>query len=196
MRTTVRHAGRSLTRVAGIAAALAVLGACSSLNVNTDWNTTIDFTKYKTFDFKADTLPYSTFTQERLRSTIENTLKSKGVTRSQTNPDLILIYRVNLSSTTQYTTVSSGGYGYGPAWGGYGGYGGVGVSQTTATEIPLGALTIAIVDPKLNQLVWKSEADAQLSDSESNAQLVQDAIKQMFAQFPPKAGQMPGQNQY
>jgi len=196
MRISARNAGRSLTRVAALAAAFAVLGACSSLTVNTDWNTTIDFTKYKTFNFKADTLPYSTFTQERLRQTITSTLLAKGVARSETNPDLILIYRVNTRSETQYTTVSTGGYGYGPAWGGYGGYGGVGVSQTTAQQIPYGALTIAIVDPKLNQMVWRGEADAQLSDNESNAQLVHDAITQLFAQFPPKAGVMPGSNQF
>jgi len=196
MRMRARNAGRSLARVVGAAATLAVLGACSSLTVNTDWNTTIDFTKYKTFNFKADTLPYSTFTQERLRSTIANTLLSKGVARSETDPDLILVYRVNMTKQTQYTTVSTGGYGYGPAWGGYGGYGGVGVSQTTAQQIPYGALTIAIVDPKLNQMIWRGEADAQLSDSESNAQLVQDAITQLFAQFPPKKGVMPGSNNF
>lgn len=196
MRMRARNAGRSLARVVGVAATLAVLGACSSLTVNTDWNTTIDFTKYKTFNFKADTLPYSTFTQERLRSTIANALLSKGVARSETDPDLILVYRVNMTKQTQYTTVSTGGYGYGPAWGGYGGYGGVGVSQTTAQQIPYGALTIAIVDPKLNQMIWRGEADAQLSDSESNAQLVQDAITQLFAQFPPKKGVMPGSNNF
>ena len=197
MGMTARNAGRSLARVVGAAATLAALGACSSLTVNTDWNTTIDFTKYKTFDFKADTLPYSTFTQQRLRSTIESTLLSKGVARSEKEPDLILVYRVNLRKETQYTTVSTGGYGYGPAWGGYyGGYYGGGVSQTTASQVPYGALTIAIVDPKLNQLVWRGEADAQLGDSESNAQLVHDAITQMFSQFPPKPGTMPSNNQF
>jgi hypothetical protein len=122
------------SRAFGLAVAALALGACSSLNVQTDWNTTLDFTKYKTWDFKNDTLPYATFTQERIRSNIANTLMSKGLTRSETNPDLIVVSRVNLSSTTQYTTVSTG-YGYGPAWGGYG-YGGVGMSQTTAQQIP------------------------------------------------------------
>jgi len=201
MRMEARNRGRSLARVVGVAATFAVLGACSTLKVDTDWNTTIDFTQYKTFNFKEDSLPYSTFTQQRLRSTIESTLLSKGVARSETNPDLILVYRVNLSTQTQYTTVSSGGYGYGPAWGGYGyggygGYGGVGVSQTTAQEIPYGALTIALVDAKLNSLVWRGKADAQIGDTQSNAQLVQDAITQLFAQFPPKKGVMPGSNSF
>jgi hypothetical protein len=194
MLISTRPPRRTFVRALGVLA-VAAFGACSSLTVNTDWNTTLDFTKYKTFDFKQDTLPYSTFTQERIRSNIANTLASKGLTRDDKDPQLIVIYRVNLSSQTQYTTVSSGGYGYGPAWGGWG-YGGTGVSTTTKSEIPVGALTIAIVDPKLNQLVWRGEANAQLSDNESNAQLVQQAIQEMFAQFPPKAGVMPSNSNF
>ncbi|HUO51790.1 MAG TPA: DUF4136 domain-containing protein [Gemmatimonadaceae bacterium] len=182
-------------RSLALLAAAAVLGACSTLTVNSDWNTTIDFTQYKTWNFKNDTLPYSTFTQERIRQEIATTLASKGLTRDTLNPQLIVIYRVNLSSQTQYQTVSTGGYGYGPAWGGWG-YGGVGYSTTTQTQIPIGALTIAIVDPKLNQLVWRGEADSQLSDNQSNAQLVQQAIQQMFQQFPPKKGEMPSNSNF
>jgi hypothetical protein len=186
MSTGMRLSRRALVGVAGGLAA-GVMAACSTLNVNTDWNTTIDFTQ--------DTLPYSTFTQERLRSDIAATLSSKGLSRDERDPQLIVIYRINLSSQTQYTTVNSGGYGYGPAWGGWG-YGGVGVSTTTQHQIPYGALTIAIVDPKLNQLVWRGEADAELSDSQSNAQMAQEAIQRMFAQFPPKKGEMPGNTNF
>jgi len=194
MRIAVAPSRRRALRGLGIAAALA-LAACSTLNVNTDWNTTIDFTKYKTWDFVHDTLPYSTFTQERIRSEIAAQMTKAGMTRDSANPELHVIYRVNLSSTTQYTTVTTGGY-YGPAWGGWGGYGG-GISTTSAQQIPQGALTIAMVDTKVNQLVWRAEADAELNDQgQSNAQLVQNAINRMFAQFPPKAGTMPGSNNF
>jgi hypothetical protein len=199
MRIGARRVHRTLVRFAGVAAA-ASLAACSTLTVNSDWNTTIDFTKYKTWNFKQDTLPYSTFTQERIRQTIGSTLMSKGLTRDESNPELVVVYRVNLRQETQYTTVSTGGYGWGPAWGGYGGYyggyGGMGVSSTTQQQIPYGALTVAIVDSKLNQLVWRGEADAQLGDNDSNAQLVQQAVAQMFQQFPPKAGEMPSNNNF
>ena len=194
----VRTAG-VLARAFSVAAVAAAMG-CSSLTVNTDWNTTIDFTQYKTWNFKIDTLPYSTFTQARIRQAIANEMMNHGVTRDTLNPQLLVVYRINLSSQTQVQTVGYGGYGYGPAWGGYGGYwggyGGVGVSTTTVSQIPLGALTLAMVDTKLNQLVWRGEANAQLDDSQSNAQLVQQAMQQLFAQFPPKAGVMPSSSQF
>src|SRR5664279_5431298 len=151
----VRTAG-VLARAFSVAAVAAAMG-CSSLTVNTDWNTTIDFTQYKTWNFKVDTLPYSTFTQARIRQAIANEMMNHGVTRDTLNPQLLVVYRINLSSQTQVQTVGYGGYGYGPAWGGYGGYwggyGGVGVSTTSVTQIPPGALTLAMVDTKLNQLV-------------------------------------------
>ena len=195
MRTavTIHHLAR---RTLGVLAA-AALAACSSLQTNTDWNTTIDFTQYKTWDFKQDTLPYSTFTQERIRSEIAAQMTKAGMKRDTVNPELRLNYRVNLGSQTQYQTVSTGGYAYGPAWGAWGGYGGMGVSTTTQHQIPTGALTIAMTDTKINQLVWRGEADAQLNDQgQSNAQLVQNAINQMFAQFPPKKGTMPSSNDF
>ena len=196
----MRIGTRNATRAFAAFAAAAALGACSTLNVNTDWNTTIDFTKYKTFDFKHDSIAMSAFGQNRMRGEIENMLNSHGITRTAANPELIVIWRVNLSSQTQYTTVSTGGYAYGPAWGGYGGYwggyGSAGVSTTTQQKIPLGALTIAMVDTKSNALVWRGEADAQLNDGESNAQLVHDAVQQMFKQFPPKPGEMPSKDKF
>lgn len=177
--------------------ALLTLAACSnSLNVNADWNTTIDFTKYKTFDFQHDTLAYSSFTQERVRTEIANTLQSKGLTRDESDPQLRVIWRVNTSTQTQYSTVSTGGYAYGPAWGGWGGYGGMGMSTTTQETIPIGALTIALVDTKQNTLVWRGEADAQLEQGASNAELVHEAIQRMFAQFPTKPGIMPGNTEF
>jgi hypothetical protein len=199
MRIVSVSAASTVVRMLSVAAIAAAMG-CSSLTVNTDWNTTIDFTKYSTWNFKIDTLPYSTFTQQRLRQAIGDEMMKHGLTRDTLNPQLIVVYRINLSSQTQVQTVGYGGYGYGPAWGGYGGYwggyGSAGVSTTTVSQIPLGALTLAMVDTKLNQLVWRGEANAQLNDNESNAQLVQQAMQQLFAQFPPKAGVMPSSNNF
>jgi hypothetical protein len=180
--------------------ALAALAACGgTLNVKADWNTTIDFTKYKTFDFKQDSVQYTTFTQQQVRTDLANTLIAKGLTRDTAAPQLRVAWRVNLSHETQYNTVTTGGYAYGPAWGGWGGYGGygsTGVSTTSAKQIPVGALTVALIDTKANQLVFRGEADAQLEQGQSNAELIQQAIQRMFAQFPTKPGIMPSSNDF
>jgi len=181
-------------RFATSLALAAALAGCSSLRVHSDWNTTVDFTKYKTFDLQHDSMPLSALAQERVRTAISNTLTSKGLTRDAHDPELRVIWRVNLSSKTEYATVQTGGYAYGPAWGGWGGYGAT--ALPAQTEVPLGALTIAIIDTKLNHLVWRGEADARLDEGQSNPELLQQALQQMFAQFPTKPGVMPASTDF
>jgi len=139
------------------ALALIALAACGgSLNVKADWNTTIDFTHYKTYDFAHDSLAAPAITQQR---------------------------------ETQVQTVQSGGYANGPAWNGWNGYGGM--SAGTQKQVPLGALTVALIDTKENKLVWRGEADAELDQGQSGAELIQQAVQRMFKQFPTKPGVMP-----
>ena len=118
------------------------------------------------------------------------------------DPQLYVTFRAKRSSTTQYTTVSTG-YGYGAGWGGwgyYGGYGyggGMGVSTTSQQQIPTGNLIVVLVDTKLNRMVWRSNAKAELSDDqEGRAQQLKSAMSQMFQQFPPKKGEQPGATGY
>lgn len=194
---------RSAISAAAGALALVVLAACSSVTVNTDWNSSLDFTQYKTFAFLPDTVDTDlpAFSQQRLTAAITAELVKHGLTQVAADPQLYVTYRAKRSSTTQYTTVSTG-YGYGAGWGGwggygYGGYGGVGVSTTSAQQIPMGNLIVVLVDPKLNQMVWRSNAKAELSDDQQGrAQQLQSAMAQMFQQFPPKKGEQPGATGY
>ncbi len=197
MRFGVGSARRFALAIGGGAAAL-VLGACgASIQISTDWNQSLNFTQFHTWDFQKDTLPYSTFMQERIRGAISDALTSKGLTRTETNPDLVVVWRVQRSTETQVTTTGSS-YGYGGgAWGGYygRGYGAGGYTSGSSTssvqQIPVGALTVAMFDPKVNQLVWRGEANAEITEGTTSQQAIHDVIQQLFAQFPPKPGQHP-----
>jgi hypothetical protein len=200
----VKLTSRSVfTAVAG-AVALAALSACSSVTVNTDWNSSIDFSQYKTFAWLPDTVDkdLEPFAQQRLTGAITAELVKHGLTQVTADPQLYVTFRAKRSSTTQYTTVSTG-YGYGAGWGGwgyYGGYGyggGMGVSTTSQQQIPTGNLIVVLVDTKLNQMVWRSNAKAELSDDqEGRAEQLKSAMAQMFQQFPPKKGEQPGATGY
>ncbi len=86
----------------------------------------------------------------------------------------------------------SSGYGYGAGWGGWGGYGyggyyggmgygGVGVSTTTQQQIPMGNLIVVLVDTKLNEMVWRGNAKAEIAeDMQGRAQQLESAMNQMF----------------
>jgi len=192
----------AISAVAG-ALALSALAACSSVTVNTDWNSSIDFSQYKTFAWLPDTVDkdLEPFAHQRLTNAITAELEQHGLKMVTADPQLYVTYRAKRSSTTQYTTVSTG-YGYGAGWGGWGyyggyGYGGMGVSTTSQQQIPQGNLIVVLVDPKLNQMVWRSNAKAELSDDqEGRAQQLKSAMSQMFQQFPPKKGEQPGATGY
>jgi len=193
----------AVSTVAG-AIALVALAACSSVTVNTDWNSSIDFSQYKTFAWLPDTVDkdIDSFAQDRLTNAITAELVKHGLTKVTADPQLYVTFRAKRSSSTQYTTVSTG-YGYGAGWGGwgyYGGYGyggGMGVSTTSEQQIPQGNLIVVLVDPKLNQMVWRSNAKADLADDqEGRAQQLKSAMEQMFSQFPPKKGAQPGATGY
>ena len=193
---------RSTLTAFGIALA-ATLGACSSVKVNTDWNSSIDFTQYKTFAWLPDTVDKNLppFAQERLTTAITGELVKHGLTEVKADPSLYVTFRAARDARTQYTTVSTG-YGYGAGWGGwggygYGGYGGMGVSTTSQEVIPTGNLIVVLVDPKINRMVWRGNASADLSDDASERmQQLKEAMSQMFGQFPPKKGQIPGSSEY
>ena len=184
-------------------AAAALLGACSSVTVNTDWNTSIDFSKYKTYAWLPDTVDkdLAPFAVQNLQSAIDAQMAKHGFTKVATDPDLYITFRAHKSSYTQYTTVSTG-YGYGGGWGGWGCYGCMGgayggVSTTSAQQVPTGNLIVVLVDPKINEMVWRSNAKADIAeDMAGRQQQLQSAMEQMFNGFPPKKGQMPGQSEY
>jgi hypothetical protein len=195
----VRSPVRSFAALAAAAALTASLAGCSSVTVNTDWNTSIDFTKFKTFAWLPDTVDkkLSPFAQQRLQTAITGELVKHGLTQATADPDLYVTFRADVSSRTQYTTVSTG-YGYGAGWGGWYGYGGgMGMSTTTSQQIPSGNLVVVLVDPRINQMVWRSTAKADVDqDEQGRAEQLKQAMSQMFSQFPPKKGELPGTTQY
>jgi hypothetical protein len=194
----------TIARFAGAVALAVLIGACSTVKVSSDWNTGIDFHQYKTYGWLPDTVDkeLSPFAQQRLTTAINGQLTMHGLTEVKADPELYVTFRAKRDSRTQYTTVSTG-YGYGAGWGGwgyyggYGGYGGVGVSTTSAQQIPQGNLIVVLVDPKLNQMVWRASASADLQDDEQGrAEQLKEAMTQMFQQFPPKKGEQPGASEY
>ena len=100
-------------------------------------------------------------------------------------------FKINTNSTNYRVDIYRLGY-----YGGMG-YGGVGVSTTTQQQIPMGNLIVVLVDSKLNEMVWRGNAKAEIAqDMQGRAQQLESAMNQMFYAFPPKKGQQPGASEY
>ena len=72
---------------------LTVISSCSSIKVASDYDTTVDFSKYKTFAFHTsgiEKVQISEFDKKRIMKSIESELNKKGITKSET-PDLLVM---------------------------------------------------------------------------------------------------------
>lgn len=173
----------------GMVALLAVCFAvgCTSIDVKTDFDQTVDFSRFKTFAFTGITdlnqsgVLDNSLLRHRIETGIERELRQKGLTQTglDQNPDLLVHYWVGVKDKQQ---VHSTGPAYGGGYGWGAGYGG-GVSTYEYRE---GTLVTDLVEPTKKTLVWRASIVADLKDSvKENAELTNKAIKKAFENYPP-----------
>jgi hypothetical protein len=158
--------------------------ACSTLTTAVDYDHTVSFSQFHTFQLADGMKDPVTFTQKRIETAVTGALTAKGWQPVSTNPDILVYTHVTLSQQKQWTATSmGGGFGY-RGWGGMGG-------QTTATEtnIPIGTLVVDLVNPKTHELVWRGMATNQVSGTGEDQGKVQEAVTALFQKFPPAPGQ-------
>ena len=110
---------RKLATVLVTLAAAATL-ACSTMTTAVDYDHTINWSNYKTFQVMVGTQSPITFTQKEIDDSITQALVSKGLQPTTTNPNLLVYPHVVLTQQKQWNTMSMGGFGY-RGWGGMGG---------------------------------------------------------------------------
>jgi hypothetical protein len=173
-----------------LAGILAIPSIGLAQKVRFDYDHGAKFTGFSTYHLVriGDNPAVSQLYDQRIISAIEEELAKKGLRKVDTGGDLFIGYQGSVDKQTQYTTFNDGGsWGYGPGWGYGAGWGGPSMSTTTQTTIPVGALTVDIMDPTRKQLIWRGTATDTLSDKpEKNNQKIQKAVKKLFEKYPPK----------
>ena len=172
----------------------AALTSCSSVQVVSDYDKTVDFTQYKTLKFygwakNSDQL-LSRFDKERVEKAFADEFRKRGVEVVQDNADIIVaLYIVTKDKTekTATTTHMGGGYGYrrwgyGPGWG----WGG-GTSYTTVSEddYTVGTLVVAVYDAKAKKLIWQSIGKKTLSENTNNREeRIKRGVAKIMSKYP------------
>jgi Domain of unknown function (DUF4136) len=160
----------------------AAVAACSTLTTNADYNPATDFTKYKTWAWHESESIKDPIWRDRIKNGIAAELGKKGLTQSETNPDLWVFAHTRLDEQTQINTYNTG-WGYGWGWG----YG-AGTTTSTVQQIPVGTLIVDLVDASQKQLVWRGTATKTLdpgASPEKKQESLQKALDEMFEKFPP-----------
>ncbi len=162
--------------------AAAVTIACSTMSTAVDYDHTINWSNYKTFQIMEGTQSPVSFTQKRIEDGITQALTAKGLQPTTNNPSLLVYPHVVLSQEEQFNTMSMGGFGY-RGWGGMGG-----MATTTEQNIPIGTLIVDLVDPNSKEMVWRGTASDQVSGTGEDRGTINQAMQKLFANFPPAPG--------
>jgi hypothetical protein len=183
-----------ISRLSVVPLALLATSAFAASKPQIQWDPDYDFSQVGTFAWQpsaGESLEQSDpFLHEHIINTIEFQLTSHGLAEVDSNPDVLVTYysstdtNVRLDSTT--FGYGFGGYGRG-SWGYYG-YGMAGPSvastSTRVVEYERGTLVIDIIDPGLDELVWRGTvSDIVISDNPQKMQKnITKAIEKMAKQ--------------
>ncbi|MBW2272631.1 MAG: DUF4136 domain-containing protein [Deltaproteobacteria bacterium] len=179
-----------------VAAALLMGGAlgCSSLSVNSDWDSEEDFSRLRTYMWLPGPQPKTgdirldnPLLDTRLRQAIDYQFATQGYEKIKSGqPDFRVGYHLSTQKKLDVRTVNNYyGYGWGAGWG----YAPMGYSDTYVDEYDMGTVILDIVDTKLNRLVWRGSASGRLrkkSSPEENEKDAREVAKAILERFPPK----------
>lgn len=178
-------------KVVTIAIAVTLLSTLTwAQKVSYDYDKTATFGTFKTFAHKEGTKVGQPLIDDRIVAAIDAELGTKGFTRSESNPDVFVVYHMAFDTQKDISTYSSGYGGYGAyGWGWGGGWGGAGTTTTQVRDILMGTLVIDMADAAKGQLVWRGigvkEVDTQ-AKPEKRDKSIASAIKKIFKNYPPK----------
>jgi hypothetical protein len=168
--------------------ALLVPAAAMAQKVSYDYDKSANFAAYKTYAHKDGTKVGQPLIDERIVAAIDAQMTAKGFTKSETNPDVFVVYHVAFDKQKDISTYSSGyGGGYGPYGWGWGG--GMSTSTTQVRDIVVGTLVVDMADAKKSQLAWRGMAVKEVktqASPEKRDKSINDTMKKIFKNYPPK----------
>ena len=179
----------TLHRTLGLTLALAALPAIAAAQKTTyDYDKTATFAQFKTYSWQDGTPTKNELIDKRLVAAIDAQMKAKGLVRSDTAPDVFVVFHIAFDEQKDISTYSTG-----PMYGGYGyGWGGGWGSTTTdvrVREILVGTLAVDIIDAKRKAVAWRGLGTKEINTNakpEKRDENITKAVEKIFKNYPPK----------
>lgn len=177
--------------LAAVAACIWFAG-CSQYDIKYDYDVDSNFSAYRTYAWipqqidegrvnATTAVQRNTLLDNRIRSAVDATLATKGLTADEQNPDLLVVYHTGMQNKVD---VTDWGYSYS---GSYWGWAGRDIDVYNYTE---GTLLVDLVDAKTKQLAWRGSATGVVDPGRSPEEVqerINDVVAQIFANYPPKS---------
>lgn len=159
-----------------------LLASCKSIHVGSDYDTSIDFSKYKTFAFhktSIDKVEISDLDKRRILNAIDITLTNKGLTKSST-PNLLVSINTKAHEKVHVNQVNYGwGLGWNPVFFG-------GPNMTYTDTVIEGILFIDLIDAQTKNLIWQGKGSGNLElETLAKEAKIKEFVTQILAQYPP-----------
>ena len=187
-----------LRLVAALVAMAALAGCASGPDVRGDYDRAADFSKYKTYNFLAETgqdgTEFKSIAQQMMQQAASREMEARGYVKSQ-DPDLLINFKGKLEEKTDIQSTPAPYYGpgfgyrgwYGAPYGAYG-YGG---TEVTTRRYNVGTLVIDVVDREKRQVVFQGAISGVVTkEMQQNREAsINRAVEGIFMQYPFVAGQ-------
>ncbi len=160
--------------------------------VSVGYDKSVDFSKYKSYTWaKPERTPARPLLYASIVGTIDQELKAKGLARTDSAGDLILIPAggMEFGLTSVAGTPIMPSYGGAPIafdatmWSGAGGSG-----NLTSSYVPEGTLVLNFVDREANKVIWTGTVSQKLEveNKRRSLELVDKAIAKLMKKYPPQ----------
>ncbi len=173
---------------AAVLVLLAILTGCASgPTIITNADPTVDFMAIRSFDFltplSTDRGSTRTLLSTQLINATTAELESRGWRRDSSNPDVLINFLLETQDQIR-SRQTSGSVGMHRS-GRYGMWGGT-MSTPTIETVTQGMLSIDMIDPAQNQLIWEGSATNRVTDQirRNQAEATQAFVAEIFRDFP------------
>jgi hypothetical protein len=156
--------------------------SCSSVRVYSDFDSSVDFSQYKTYAFfkpQIDKVEISDLDKRRILKAIDLGLSAKGLSKSET-PDILIGFATQAKEKIYINNISYWGWGFNPwFWG---------PSNHTLSTQTEGTLYINIIDGVSKQLVWQGKGRGGLQQNTKNRdERIAFFVQEILRDYPPSS---------
>ncbi|MFJ3073877.1 MULTISPECIES: DUF4136 domain-containing protein [Pseudomonas] len=173
-----------------------LLAACSSNNVQQDFDASRDFAAYRSWAWQEPGLQYrpddprikSDLTEQRIRQAVDEQLDQRGLRPAQGNRPADLKVRAYLivEQRQQQITTNYGG-GWGGYWNGY--WGGPMYNETRSVDYKVATIQVDLFDGHDGKLVWRGSAEQIMNNyppsPEERNSAIQKTVAEVLSHYPP-----------